>query len=479
MKRLRSPKLLATAAVLIGGLAIVGGLAVRRPVLDSAVTTPAKAHSTRSLHVSAGFVPAASAVLLAPVALPSVPERQLASAQIRQVLPSVQYAQKDWRQFSPDKLTVEAVPGCPVEFEVQSVKMGGPRGDMLVWRGAAPGIPGSMFISVASEHAWTGSLIVPGADEQRIFVGGDSARVETALSGICGNADVSPLLANALPASTVPVMAAAPTSINTSDVMYFYTPEVELKWIPYVTSGDSVQIAMDRLGTLDMEICNQYLVQSGVNNLTWRYVGSYLLPTDYALDATMEGILASFAGNSTVSAQMDRLAADQAVLRLQEVRTSTQGGVAIANMPGHHAYVPTNGGAETLAHEMGHNFNCHHDRQTLSASDNDGKYYYGYRFTWHGHERGTIMSYANSSIPYFSNPDIQISSSLIEAGTSELITIGAIGAKAADNARVLREGAAAMAATRSPESVPIISTQPTGATITAGQSLTLSVTATG
>ncbi|MHC4109996.1 MAG: M12 family metallo-peptidase [Planctomycetota bacterium] len=61
----------------------------------------------------------------------------------------------------------------------------------------------------------------------------------------------------------------------------------------------------------------------------------------------------------------------------------------------------------TLAHEIGHNQGCTHNRE----DDVDGCGLYSYSYGWHfigdstGHS-GTVMSYMGTRIPHFSNPDI-------------------------------------------------------------------------
>jgi peptidyl-Asp metalloendopeptidase len=64
------------------------------------------------------------------------------------------------------------------------------------------------------------------------------------------------------------------------------------------------------------------------------------------------------------------------------------------------------GSSNTLAHEIGHNLGCAHDRQN-SGSQAAYPYSYGYRFTANGGTYRTIMAYyPGTPIPYFSNPNI-------------------------------------------------------------------------
>ncbi|MDB5105386.1 MAG: peptidyl-Asp metalloendopeptidase [Fibrobacteres bacterium] len=64
------------------------------------------------------------------------------------------------------------------------------------------------------------------------------------------------------------------------------------------------------------------------------------------------------------------------------------------------------GSGNTLAHEVGHNLGCAHDRQN-SSSQAAYPYSYGYRFNAGTTQYRTIMAYSpGMSIPYYSNPNV-------------------------------------------------------------------------
>ena len=64
------------------------------------------------------------------------------------------------------------------------------------------------------------------------------------------------------------------------------------------------------------------------------------------------------------------------------------------------------GAYNTLAHEVGHNLGCAHDRQN-STSQAAYPYSYGYRFFANGVQYRTIMAYSpGQGLPYYSNPNV-------------------------------------------------------------------------
>ncbi|MEZ6164713.1 MAG: M12 family metallo-peptidase [Phycisphaerales bacterium] len=88
----------------------------------------------------------------------------------------------------------------------------------------------------------------------------------------------------------------------------------------------------------------------------------------------------------------------------------------------------------TFAHELGHNQGCAHDPDNSSSSSAP----YGYGHRWDNNSQRSVMAYApGTRVPHFSNPDV-----LYDGFPTGI-------ANQRDNARVLDETHAAMAANRS------------------------------
>jgi hypothetical protein len=60
---------------------------------------------------------------------------------------------------------------------------------------------------------------------------------------------------------------------------------------------------------------------------------------------------------------------------------------------------------QTFAHEIGHNFGCHHNIE-VEGSRGTPSYAYGYYVTVGGIQQGDAMSYTSGILPFFSNPDL-------------------------------------------------------------------------
>ena len=473
-------------SVVVAVLAFGSLLAIRQSapaLVHQAALTQAAVGTCAPFPEFAAVTPKHVNLSVTSAALGQASSLQLAPASVRQVLPSVQYLAADWRKFTPEKLTVEPVPGCPVEFKLDHVEEVDGR---TVWVGRNEDIPGATYVGVGDADSYTARVLVPGANEYSVRVRGETTTVREIEAGVCGSQEASTLAASTVETSLAvgaPAAAAAETSV--SDVVIFFGDEVVLgvekllgeKWTTSQTDIENEAIAI-------ITQCNQILVQSGVSNLRWRFAGSVQLPAGGTKLDTMQAEQIAFSQNAWVATKMAEKAADQAILWIWDPRSDV-GFAGYGSCPGHHVTTHYAGDSLTTAHELAHNFGCHHDRSNPASGDNaadgDGKYYYGYTGTYGGRTYGTVMSYEPNDLPYFSNPDMTVSSATVVAGTNDQIAIGiaAGNPKAADNARWLRENAAAMAATYTPDTMPAITTQPSAVTITAGQILSVSVTATG
>ncbi|MDB5105867.1 MAG: domain containing protein [Fibrobacteres bacterium] len=133
------------------------------------------------------------------------------------------------------------------------------------------------------------------------------------------------------------------------------------------------------------------------------------------------------------------------------------------------------GSYNTLAHELGHNFGCAHDRQN-STSQAAYPYSYGYRFNGsNGVQYRDIMAYApGTPIPYYSNPNVQY------MGVATGIADGQ--ANSADNARTINATAPVTEAfyvrPAGNPPVPVIVTPVAGSTYSGGMVVAFSGTGT-
>lgn len=393
---------------------------------------------------------------------------RLARSALAQVIPSLRTPVSDWRAFTPAQLTVVPVPGLPLDFVAKSITTDGKR---TTWIGTN-GEQGASLVACATETLWDAIITVPGADEYSIQITPDSVTVLETAHGIdnCGQAATTTASLLVAPASQTfaagSIQAAVDTTtLQNSDVLVLYSTGAKNNW------GSTAEME-NRIAAV-VTAMNTYLEQSKVDNLHWRLVGTAEAPA-YTTTAKLEDDLIRLADSST---ELGRFAADQRTLygadQVVLIVDGTRDYAGIAYTPGAFAVVHHPGSAATFAHELAHNFGCMHDRQTEKATDSDGKYYYGHRFTYNGQDTGTIMSYAQYLVPYFSNPSI----------TYQGIPVGVAAdqPKAADNARYLREHASEVANLRVSKAVtvPVITDPPTSVTVTAGQSFSLSATATG
>lgn len=389
-------------------------------------------------------------------------------ALLQQVLPSLAEPVADWSQFTPEQLTVELFPGRPLDFTMKSVQRAGGR---TTWIGTNPE-QGATLVACGTATLWDAIITVPGADEYSLHITPDTVQVIETAHGVaaCGAPVV---VAQRLLAATTTgnllageVSAATDsTAINTSDLLVLYSAGAKNSW-------GSTEEMVNRI-TAVVAAANTYLEQSQVANLRWNLVGTAEAPT-YPTTSKLEDDLTQLSNSSspvgTLAAQKrTEYGADQVMLIVDGSRDYA----GIAYTPGYLSVVHHPGSAATAAHELAHNFGCRHDRQEAKAVDSDGRYYYGHRFNHNGQDTGTIMSYADYLVPYFSNPSVTYQGIAVGVAAGE--------PKAADNARWLREHAADIAALVPTKTVstPIITSQPVSETVVLGRAISLSVTATG
>lgn len=406
-----------------------------------------------------------------------------ASLALRSILPALPAAPVDWRNYNPARLTISPTPGVVFEFDRTDFKIAGVHGEFTVWTGRNPDNPGATLIGVGHDRGWSGTLSLPGASEYRIDIQEGAVTVTPKIRAYCepvvALSDTSGVLEH-LPATAPDSIIAAADEVSVVDVLFFYGDDIVKRY------GDAnAQRSVEVEAVSQLERANQILIQSKVTTLQWRFLGAERVPTYAKPDNIADDLrLFAYSNNPVGQFAQSRVAAvgaDQAVLYITDRRSGSPNTGGIANAPGHHSVVLIQADAQTTAHELAHNFGCLHDRRTDSVPDNNGRYHYGHRFTFRNRDSGTVMSYAPYALPYFSNPEVQVDSSVIVFGTSEKITLGvpADQPRAADNARQLRERAKSMANTRTSADRPRITDQPRSATIAAGQPFSLRVTATG
>lgn len=429
------------------------------------------------------------------------PVAALVSPQIQQVLPGLGETVADWREFAPDTFTVQLAPDLILPFRVDNVQRENGR-TVLTARVAkleadSSGLNGAFLVSTANAaDRWEAVVMLPG-EEYHLHVDQGQAAVEfvpvdtwSCGSGVLARAGI----ATRLPALQAPIVgpdaggalaatsAAADGSPYTVDVLFLYNPDALA-----AKNGDVVTIDADCSNFVAAS--NAILENSRISNFRWRYLTSVATPS-YPATTTLRDDLGQMTNGSIsayVAQKQSAYGADQVVMLVGGRRSDSAGVAWIGGDPNRAAVVypcvtvdgtpaSTATSVIVVCHEMGHNFGCCHDRVTQGAQDGDGNYCYGYRFTdssgaYPVADEGTVMSYAGSRIPYFSNPNVTYH------GYALGVPLG--DPKAACNAETMADNAQRISATYASVSVPIITGQPQSIAVTSGQGFTLSVTASG
>jgi hypothetical protein len=398
------------------------------------------------------------------------------SASVRQILPKLERPVSDWREYQPQKMTIAPYGDLALEFEMTSVRQEGGR---TIWRGRNA-LSGAFLVTVATQNEWHAVLEIPAASGFEFHISGQAATVtEKNATVLCGSerlgaeAAAADMTSQTLSVSPGNRTDSSTADANTVDVLFFYDAAT------FAASGSNAQLIETTI-VASLEAANGVLQNSAVNNLRWHYVAAYQVPTYATTDKLQDDLnLISNSSNAVgqfVSAKVALHGVDQSVLFVGSRRKDNYDGLAwvpdVQGTVAHNSAVVWNSGYVILAHELAHNFGCHHDRQTEGAVDGNGKYSYGFNFKLNnGQDVGTVMSYTPTRVPFFSNPDVSYEGIALGVADDQ--------PKAADNSRVLRENARLMAGCRNASEAPIIVAQPQSATVSHGEGFTLTVTAAG
>ena len=251
-------------------------------------------------------------------------------------------------------------------------------------------------------------------------------------------------------------------------------------------------------------------MQSLVTNFTWRFIGAVAAPAYTRTGATLDdidaiepgGAIASWVKSTTVKNKADQFClltgkttdgfAGRGYMRRQ---MATPFSYSVCTAVWGSSYF-------VIVHELGHNFGCNHDRAHINvvsagvygdpAPDGDGYWNYGQLWknppvsTGNSGTAGTIMSYADYPIPYFSNPNILVHVTGLLLGWSwdpdlgsHLTGLVESDPKAANNARVLTDNALAMSQLSDTITLPTIQPLPESRTYNVGDTIQLLTQTTG
>ncbi|MBI2511318.1 MAG: hypothetical protein HYV96_05025 [Opitutae bacterium] len=521
--------LLATSALLV--LATLATVSVRRSLArPAAAPSPRPAASrvappdTRRTPASPETVAAAGPSPLTPASLATATQR-VVTLPFATAFPNAPERRGDWRSFQPESLTVAPHADLPVTFTRVAMKQEGP---YTTWLGRNSAIPGASLVAVATATGYDAILVLPGSSQFSFHVRGSEVVVAEAAPGEEG-CSVAPaqadrpaaiaaapsLLEVVTDAATAPKADTVTTTVTTLvpatvDVLFAYDADT-LAAATTVASSDPVGY-IDRQCKAMIESSNLALAQSDVSTFTWRHLGVVAAPA-YTRDGTslrdVQALTDPAMLRDWVLETRYRRGADQVMLLVagkmdfggraySQVQTPVVREYAVAVMRWGNSF-------KTLAHELAHNFGCQHDRAHLNvnapgdygpaAPDSDGVYAYGQMWqngplppgsVGTSGTGGTIMSYADWVVPYYSNPGIslRVGGAMFgwswnpDLGTHQL-GLAETDPKAAYNARVLRESGPLMAAIEDEITAPTITAQPRNVTVVRGESFLLTVAASG
>lgn len=447
---------------------------------------------------------------------------------LQKVFPNLEKIPEDWTKFNPQELVI--APYADVKIPAQLTSTQTIKGRVV--NTYTNGFQGGYIVTAATEKEMVTIVTVPAADIFTVTIKNNEVAVTTAPIADCGTDAINhnhPADAQNIPKETnFRTHAAQETQTDAtyiSKVGFFYTQDTLVDFGNSATLLETQYIA--QIVTANIVLDNSNIP------LQWQYIGAFqtpsfeLLPYEVLGTKSPTGVALSGtdsssyhynaleilsddsnhigAGNQSAhdwaQAKILEIGADQSVF-IVPVAPDRSGIAGLAYLGGPPNYmaretaVRTNSDYITLAHELGHNFGCRHDRATDNIPDSNTNYNYGYTQThailltveteqWHVERLiGTVMSYTSYYIPFFSSPLITFpgNTPLPTDGTPATnkeafiigISEGQIGA--ADNARYMREALQNMPI---PRTAPVILEQPQSMTVAINTSFTLTVSAFG
>lgn len=452
----------------------------------------------------------------------TIRSRQGAEAEVRtarrwhEFFPGAEGLLADWHKAHPASVTVAPYPDLALEFSEVKVSRDV---EVTTWVGRNPDLPGATLVGVARPGGYDAVLLVPGASQFFFHVREGLVRVEESVAagtdcGV-GNLPMQPVRPAGPRAGYAEAGEAAMNALAVTEAIHAVAAPVNSD-VLFLYNAHALTVARDRssdpIGYIDgyaraaLETCSQALVNSRIEDFTWRYVGLAAAPSYPAKTTVGEEVSVLAPGGPLYSFVQDirrGYGADQVLMWLgsgeRKGAAYTGGRGQPAPLEGAVAVLRLTAPVLVLAHELGHNFGCHHDRAHAGSGGGDqpqpiGDGFWCYGVLWNDPvgegetTSGTIMAYADWVVPYFSNPAItlEVTSSMQgRPGPTRSLGSMTIGyaesdPRAANNARVLREGAVVITAHGSEaETAPVIWDHPQGATLASGATLQLSVAASG
>ncbi|MDF9834444.1 hypothetical protein M2103_002700, partial [Ereboglobus sp. PH5-5] len=332
---------------------------------------------------------------------------------LQAVFPELTAFPANWKDFSPKEVLIAPYEDIQIPFQLDTAKtVKAAEGEDRLVQVYRNGMQGGYAVTAATSDEILTIVTVPGSDIFEIHVNKDNeVTVTTAPNADCATQE-QPKKAAHVPTHAAMVAAAQQVEIpagvlqsgsnHVSNVVFFYN---QATLDNFSTSGTNI------LPTNAATLETRYIAHVEASNITldnsnipleWNYVGAFQMPefqlisdrelrepdgslvpnADSPLHNGIE-ILGNYSFNiidarnqeayNFAMAKIEEVKADQSVF-IAQIWPNRQGIAGLAwtgwkGSPARAASVRTNANYNTLAHELGHNFGCLHDRSTENLPD--------------------------------------------------------------------------------------------------------------